>query len=303
MRTLAFCLAGTLLAIGAAASCSSSGSSTGAGATTGTASTTAVSGGGATTATASTTAASGGGATTSTTGSQAGGGPATTTAGSGGKGGAAGAGGATGGTGGVAGAGGTGGTGGAGGAVNSGACLTDADCNGATCEAITPGGYRVCVVPPAIATTCQDAAEDQCGCPQGAGNPTCANGQLCVAKPLAPFCGGALMQPHNLCVSAQCETDLDCMPGNLCAPAGTIGRPVAVCIPYGCMTDLDCTTSPGGKCEPADTNLCCGAVVMGLYCVYPNGGCQLQSDCAQGSYCTVQGNDAVCLSGSMPCPG
>jgi len=95
--------------------------------------------------------------------------------------------------------------------------------------------------------------------------------------------------------------DADCGAGNLCAPAGTLGRKVRACAPAPCKVNGDCAAEPGGSCAPV-RDPCCGADV-GLRCVYPSDGCRESADCESGSYCEP-GTDgrARCVSGAPTCP-
>jgi hypothetical protein len=191
----------------------------------------------------------------------------------------------------------SGGTGG--GKMNSGDCKTDADCMSGQCIAVTPGGFRVCFVPPKMATTCTNA-QDQC-CP--ASKP-CPSNEPCYLGPLVPACSGAVMIPHNQCAVDQCAKDVDCAAGQICAPAGTLGLEIRACVNAHCKYDTQCTLYPGGICAPVKDPCC--AASDGLFCVYPaNGGCRDNAACGQGQYCaldTVKGV-ASCHSGGPLCPG
>jgi hypothetical protein len=209
----------------------------------------------------------------------------------------------------------TSGTGG-GGVTGSGDCDSDADCNGGTCVALTPGGFRVCKMPIVEATMCQNQGSGGASGTGGAGGAGGAGGGStapadecctsddcggrCVLSPLIPQCGGPSEIPHNVCTDQQnqCDNAQDC-DGNLCVDPGTIGNKVRQCLPTKCGTDAECTAEAGGLCELVFG--CCDLAV-GLYCVYPTGGCRRDSDCGAGNYCQVQGNDAKCVPGSATCP-
>src|SRR5262249_30646036 len=128
----------------------------------------------------------------------------------------------------------------------SGSCQSDTDCPGGSCLALTPGGYRVCVVPPVQATTCT-SSYDQC-CPSTKN--LCAAGAPCYAGPLVPLCTGAPMAMHNQCGVDQCAKDLDCAPGQICVPAGAFGFEIRACFDAYCKVDADCTAHAGGVCAP-----------------------------------------------------
>ena len=179
-------------------------------------------------------------------------------------------------------------------APNSGDCRTSSDCPGGTCVELAAGGFRICRLPPVEATAClSPGAPDDC-CKTS----DCATGK-CFETPIAPFCAGVQMQPHNVCASDACKTAKDCSAGELCAPAGVLGFKVARCMPASCVYDSDCTDSAGGRCAPVQ-NPCCGST-MGLLCVYP-GACRSSADCASGSYCAQDGKRSKCVPGAPACP-
>ena len=170
------------------------------------------------------------------------------------------------------------GAGGGGGATSaSGDCDTGADCPSGSCVAVTPGGFRVCFVPPVVATTCT-SSQDQC-C--SATTQPCQGSVACDVGPLVPTCT-ASSTPYNQCAMDQCAADADCASGQICAPAGTLGLGVRACVAAACKVDTDCTAYPGGICAPVQEP-CCSATA-GLYCEYPGyGGCRRSSDCPSTS--------------------
>lgn len=213
---------------------------------------------------------------------------------SGGSGGAGAAGGGTGATGGGTGGTGAAGGGGSGGGINSGDCDTDADCPGATCVEITPGGFRVCKVSFAPAETCGQPDFDEC-----CSSADYSSGETCLAAPLTPYCGGPAPLEYNACGKDECAADLEC-PAGLCAPTGTLGNKVRACYSASCLLDSDCTALAGGICAPV-VEPCCNQPV-GLFCVYP-GGCRTTSDCGQGEYCEIQPDGSTeCVVGDIACP-
>jgi hypothetical protein len=192
----------------------------------------------------------------------------------------------------------SGGTGG-GGAMNSGDCKTNADCTSGQCIAVTPGGFRVCFVPPKMATTCTNT-QDQC-CPN---TKNCPSSEPCYLGPLVLACSGTPMIPHNQCAVDQCAKDVDCAAGQLCAPAGTLGLEIRACVNAHCKYDTQCTLYPGGICAPVEDPCCMAS--DGLFCVYPaNGGCRDNAACGQGQYCSPDANKGVatCQTGGPSCPG
>lgn len=188
----------------------------------------------------------------------------------------------------------SGGTGGGGGFGGSGDCHGDADCPGGVCVEVTPGGFRVCQTPPMKATVCSSPL-DQCCAAQ-----PCAGSEPCYAGPLVPLCSGAAMESYNQCAADQCAQDADCAQGQFCAQAGTLGVLIRACLPAGCKVDADCAATPGGVCAPV-ADPCCGFTV-GLSCVYPQGGCRSNADCAPTQFCDVEGSGAYCVNGVPLCP-
>ena len=136
---------------------------------------------------------------------------------------------------------------------------------------------------------------DQC-CP---GTP-CPNGDPCHRGPLVPICAGAPLEPYNQCAADQCAQDADCAENQICAPAGTLGRKIRACLTARCKVDAECTLTPGGVCAPVKEP-CCGHDV-GLFCVYPTGGCRSSADCPAAQYCQTSGDLAACVTGTPLCP-
>jgi hypothetical protein len=185
----------------------------------------------------------------------------------------------------------------------SGDCHGDGDCPSGHCVAITPGGFKVCVVPPVKATGCTGAL-DQC-CPSAN---ACPDQEPCYVGPLVPVCAGTPTPAHNQCGLDQCAKDVDCAPNQICAPAGTLGLAINACVFAYCKVDADCTAHPGGVCAPV-TAPCCAASA-GLFCEYPGeGGCRQAGDCpalfgAPERYCAPDptSGTASCESGAPVCP-
>jgi hypothetical protein len=186
---------------------------------------------------------------------------------------------------------------GAGGALvrNSGDCDVDKDCpSGGKCVALSVDGFRTCVVPVPLATTCTGVS--QC-C---AGSKPCAAGVDCVDGPLAPSCG-LVSAAGNVCATPACTLNTDCTGNNaICVPAGSLDRKANTCLTGACRRDADCKDAAGGKCEPV-TPACCGGP-SGLYCVYPGTGCRSAADCAAGSSCViVNQKTGTCQVGGVAC--
>jgi len=201
----------------------------------------------------------------------------------------------------AAGGGGATGGGGEGGAfeIPTGDCVTSADCGGAPCLELVPGGFDVCDATPQEVTECIGPKGDDDECCDSS---ECA-GATCYASGDLPYCGGAMPIPRNRCIGDECGADLDCAGGAtdaICAPAGAFGQPGRACVQAYCRTNADCTDEPNGYCAPI-LNPCCNSV-LGLACVYPSG-CRRDSDCANG-HCdldTATGR-GVCKTGGPACP-
>ncbi len=186
----------------------------------------------------------------------------------------------------------------------SGDCHSDSDCPSDHCLAVTPGGFRVCAVPPVKATGCTSPL-DLC-CPA---TMTCPDQEPCYVGPLVPVCAGTVMPPHNQCGADQCAKDVDCAPGQVCAPAGTLGLEVNACVYAHCKVDTDCTAHSGGVCAPV-MEPCCAATA-GLFCTYSSmGGCRTSYDCPAlpnepMRYCLPDptSGTATCVAGAPVCPG
>jgi hypothetical protein len=176
----------------------------------------------------------------------------------------------------------------------SGYCDTSANCDGYPCIPIVPGGFRTCWLAYLEASNCTGSNLDEC-CDSG----DCIGG-TCQQWPAKPYCGGAPIEFHNVCVTDECSSSADCGPGMACAAAGTIHNKMRICIPAWCEVDADCTAEPGGICGPIASPCCYEAVSLG--CVYPSDGCMSEGDCP-GTYCMV-GNDgrAKCATSLPSCP-
>jgi hypothetical protein len=181
-------------------------------------------------------------------------------------------------------------------------CVTEADCGGAPCVEIVPGGFRVCAPLPAEATAC-DPARDSDECCTSA-DCTAVSGGRCYLNSDLRFCGGALPPPQNICAYDNCTSDADCFGGltgeTACVPRGVAGFPVASCLMTFCRRDSDCDAAPGGVCAPV-RDACCG-LIAGLACVYP-GGCRSNADCATGG-CVLDTSQGIgrCDPAGVPCP-
>src|SRR5258708_3847432 len=138
-----------------------------------------------------------------------------------------------------------------------GECVTDADCNGAKCIELTPGGYKVCAHFPPEATSCTmppGPVMDQCcksaDCPMG----------KCYKETDLPQCGGPPSPIYNTCLADNCADDAGCIHNNpdpwICLPAGAFGSPIRQCFTAFCKVSADCTAHAGGICTLI-LNPCC----------------------------------------------
>lgn len=190
--------------------------------------------------------------------------------------------------------------GGTGGSVPAGDCQSAADCAGAPCEEVTPGGFKVCLSNnPPEATMCNpdSVPPDEC-----CNSSECAEGK-CYHSTNVPSCG-VVHPDENLCFPDQCQSDGECATADpsACVPAGAYG-PMKRCVTAYCKTNEDCTAKPGGYCAPIE-NPCC-PTPLALACVYP-GGCRKQADCSSdfSKSCEIDEatKEAVCVDGGVGCP-
>ena len=120
-------------------------------------------------------------------------------------------------------------------------CNDDNDCVGGKCVELTPGGFRVCTYLPPSPQPCTDAGpfpDECCG--------TCATGR-CT---LETSCGGAYVNPHNVCEVDECTSNSDCGSDGICLPTG-VGSPYKRTCLHGnweCLTDSDCHGFGAGNC-------------------------------------------------------
>jgi len=194
---------------------------------------------------------------------------------------------------------------------SAGRCAKDADCgpNGHCVELVT-GGYRVCSYPPPAPQMCQNgqpSSDECCGA-------TCMGGEACT---LQTSCGGAFIEPYNVCAKDQCSANSDCGPTEICLPTG-VGSPYSrTCMPTSneCLRHSDCNAAPDGICALIGTvgpaSMCspwtCGGgtsttqVATDLRCIYA-GGCADDADCPKG-HCENTGGGPTCQPGMrQQCP-
>jgi hypothetical protein len=171
-------------------------------------------------------------------------------------------------------------------------CANDLDCVRSdavgTCVSLVGGGFRVCSFPPPVAQPCSDAGtpggpfSDEC-C--GTNTSACSNG-VCTVQ---ASCGGAFINPHNVCVSDECSKNSDCGARGVCLPTGVGDVHRRTCLPSNdCVADAEC--GPGGACVllgavgPAETCMpfSCGQapaqVATKMACVFA-GDCRDDRDC------------------------
>jgi hypothetical protein len=136
-------------------------------------------------------------------------------------------------------------------------CSTDADCLGAPCAELAPGGLKICLLPP-CPTECVPApgiGTVQC-CPEAG----CGPGSECIATWLG--CDPMAAIPECSSTVDACTTDADCGDGGTCLPVGAFGSTARQCAYLRCKSDADCTEHPGGRCIFAgDINECTSQIV------------------------------------------
>ena len=203
-------------------------------------------------------------------------------------------------------------------ARSAGRCAKDLDCGaGGHCVELTVGGYRVCSYPPPAPEECTTGG----GGGGGGGGPglgdeccgTCAGGATCT---LQTSCGGAFINPHNVCVTSECAVNADCGPSGVCLPTGVGSTYARTCMTTNeCLHHTDCTAAPNGICALAGTigpaSECspwtCGGgsattqVANGLTCIYGSE-CSDDADCPKG-HCEKVGGRPICQAGERSqCP-
>ncbi len=178
---------------------------------------------------------------------------------------------------------------------SAGRCAKDADCGaGGHCVELVTGGFRVCSYPPPAAQACQNgqpSADECCG--------TCSNGGTCT---LHTSCGGAFIEPYNICAVDECTANADCGPTEICLPTGVGSGDRRTCMTTTdeCLRPSDCKAAPDGVCALIGTigpsSMCapwaCGATsgtqaANGLRCIYANE-CSDDADCPKG-HCEANG--------------
>ncbi|HVY25220.1 MAG TPA: hypothetical protein VHB79_01660 [Polyangiaceae bacterium] len=175
-------------------------------------------------------------------------------------------------------------------------CSSDMDCsNDQVCRKYTPDGPSECVSAPAPATSCLTPDNPRNECCSSA---DCASG-ACFSQVVGAgvACGLGGFDQLNQCSSDRCQTDGDCVEGEICAAAG-LGSPVRHCIAAACRSDADCTAAPGGACV-AFREGCCTTYsprAQQLACVYASDGCQKAEDCPSGQVCVVDSGRARCAT-------
>jgi hypothetical protein len=176
---------------------------------------------------------------------------------------------------------------------NSGDCDTDADCSGAKCVEVTPGGFRVCAAPVPSAMGCKSTLDQCCS------NENCLGDKKCFAK--FGYCE-AQGQYYNTCRSDACATDADCAFedfSQICVPAGVLENGTSFCMDVLCKSDRECQAEPGGKCAPIFDGWI--GVYIGLACVYPSDGCRSEKECLSTQSCKLVGQRTKCANGTFEC--
>lgn len=192
-----------------------------------------------------------------------------------------------------------------GGGGERGECTSSEDCDGNPCVRVPdePGGYWLCEDPPwEEATECSssDPDIDECCTTEdctGGGDVGC----FYVTSPWGA-CGGPVPMPHNMCVSDECATALDCSgyDNPVCLPRDVLGWPRTRCVSGTCRVASECTAEPGGYCAPLH-GYCCPNTIQGFFCIYP-GSCFTHEDCSPGGCLGDWDTGGTRCEAVIPCP-
>lgn len=168
-------------------------------------------------------------------------------------------------------------------------CTTDDDCEDSNESCVRFGDNGP--------TACRIGTREPMACMPNVSQDCCEDADCTDAR-----CIGVISSPvecspsagfdfNNRCVDDACTSDADCSNTETCAPVGF--GDVRACIPAACRTDVDCTAEPGGACVALHNGCCIMAIGGGparpveLACSYPSDGCQLDTDCAEGQWCST----------------
>jgi hypothetical protein len=179
-------------------------------------------------------------------------------------------------------------------------CTTDADCMGAPCAELTPGGVKVCLLPPCVPAQC---ITDEPPAPSQIIH--CGPGHQCVVDSFdtGPYCYGGTQGGQCVSTTDACTSDAMCGVDEICAPRGAFYSVARACVLVFCKTDADCTASPGGRCIVFPDVFTCQVLPA---CVYPGGctGSRDESPECDGGTCHLDPvtHAGVCCDGG-PCGG
>jgi hypothetical protein len=159
------------------------------------------------------------------------------------------------------------------------------------CEEAGDCGMELCTQIANSATYCHlplDLRVEECQTPDESNeccdDSQCTNGTngRCIS-PFVGYCGGVGPGTGNQCRYDECQVGMDCQENQVCAPAGTFGRPVNTCIPALCEHDDDCSNGTGGRCALLHTSDTCPEPVLG--CTYEGDECRAAFQCSDGQLC------------------
>jgi hypothetical protein len=168
-------------------------------------------------------------------------------------------------------------------------CTTDDDCELAeeSCVRFGEDGPTACHIGPLEPMACMPNVPQDCCDDADCGDARCI-GEVTSPVECSPSAG---FDFRNRCLSDGCTSDADCQSTDVCAPEG-FGN-TRECIFALCRTDADCTAEPGGACVVLNGGCCISAIGGGasrptqLACTYPSDGCQLDTDCDEGRWCST----------------
>ena len=160
-------------------------------------------------------------------------------------------------------------------------CLTDADCEFG-CGVDIALGYAVCT-DGSVGAMCEDEN-------------ACSDGLVC-----AELIDTGGLFPLNFC--SECNTDVDCVDGELCAPiydvmniSGHLGCVEPMSVPDG----EGCPYADGvGNGEVCQNGHCGGASIFGVVTIGLCGNCSVDEDCLEGETCMPAMAGAGGVSGPM----
>lgn len=166
-------------------------------------------------------------------------------------------------------------------------CYDPEECNFEQCQQIA-NAATYCGWPLNLRVDeCQTPDEDNECCDDS----QCTDGTngRCIS-PFVGYCGGAGPETGNQCRYDECQIGTDCPENQVCAQAGTFGRPVNTCIIALCERDADCENGAEGTCALVHTSDTCPEPMLG--CTYKGDECRAAYQCDNGQVCV----NGACLN-------